>query len=196
MAEVIKVLQDFYGEAAKATALLQKKKQPADAPEIFGDEAYTGMQSASGGVLGMMEVINSDFVRLESDTKAAEAAAAAEYDKFMEEMGVNVMKRKLAEHDNLKITIEQTGDKFHLKESSTFRTKDIDFTLGVQFDYALADGTEVSGAWEMDGDMLNGKFTRKDNNKVLTTTRSLVGGELVQTYNYEGVDAKRIFKKQ
>ena len=54
------------------------------------------------------------------------------------------MKRKLAEHDNLKITIEQTGDKFHLKESSTFRTKDIDFTLGVQFDYALADGTEVS----------------------------------------------------
>ena len=54
------------------------------------------------------------------------------------------MKRKLAEHDNLKITIEQTGDKFHVKESSTFRTKEIDFTLGVQFDYALADGTEVT----------------------------------------------------
>lgn len=54
------------------------------------------------------------------------------------------MKRKLAEHDNLKITITQTGDKFTVKESSTFRTKDIDFTLGVQFDYALADGTEVS----------------------------------------------------
>lgn len=54
------------------------------------------------------------------------------------------MKRKMAEHDNLKITIEQTGDKFHIKESSTFRTKEIDFTLGVQFDYTLADGTEVS----------------------------------------------------
>lgn len=54
------------------------------------------------------------------------------------------MKRKLAEHDNLKIIIEQTGDKFHIKESSTFRTKDIDFTLGVPFDYSLADGTEVS----------------------------------------------------
>lgn len=54
------------------------------------------------------------------------------------------MKRKLAEHDNLKVIIEQTGDKFHIKESSTFRNKDIDFTLGVQFDYSLADGTEVS----------------------------------------------------
>lgn len=54
------------------------------------------------------------------------------------------MKRKLAEHDNLKITIEQNGDKFHIKESSTFRTKEIDFTLGVPFEYSLADGTEVS----------------------------------------------------
>lgn len=89
MAEVIKVLQDFYGEAAKATALVQKKKQPADAPEVFGDEPYTGMQSASGGVLGMMEVINADFARLESDTKSAEADAVASYDKFMEESAVS-----------------------------------------------------------------------------------------------------------
>lgn len=28
--------------------------------------------------------------------------------------------------------------------------------------------------------MMKGKFTRKDNSKVLTTTRALVGGELVQ----------------
>lgn len=32
----------------------------------------------------------------------------------------------------------------------------------------------------MEGDMLKGKFTRKDNSKLLTTTRTLVGGELVQ----------------
>lgn len=118
------------------------------------------------------------------------------YDKFMEQMGINVMKRKLAEHDNLKITIEQNGNNFHIKESSTFRTKDIDFTLGVQFDYTLADGTEVAGTWELEGEMLKGNFTRKDNSKTLITTRTIVGGELVQTYNYDGVDAKRIFKKQ
>ncbi|XP_062371788.1 fatty acid-binding protein, intestinal-like [Sardina pilchardus] len=118
------------------------------------------------------------------------------YDKFMEQMGINIMKRKLAEHDNLKITITQTGEQFHVKESSTFRTKEIDFTLGVQFDYALADGTEVSGSWNMEGEMLKGAFTRKDNNKVLTTTRTLVNGELHQSYNYDGVDAKRIFKKE
>ncbi|PWA27075.1 fatty acid-binding protein, intestinal-like [Gambusia affinis] len=118
------------------------------------------------------------------------------YDKFMEQLGVNMVKRKLGEHDNLKLVIEQTGDKFHIKESSTFRTKDIDFTLGVQFDYSMADGTDLTGTWVLEGDTLKGTFNRKDNNKVLITTRSLVGGELVQSYSYEGVDAKRIFKKQ
>ncbi|XP_062380518.1 fatty acid-binding protein, intestinal [Sardina pilchardus] len=118
------------------------------------------------------------------------------YEKFMEQMGINMVKRKLAAHDNLKVIIEQTGDKFHVKETSTFRTLEIDFTLGVTFEYALADGTMLSGAWTMEGDLLKGVFTRKDNSKVLTTTRTIQGGELVQTYNYEGVDAKRIFKKE
>lgn len=55
-----------------------------------------------------------------------------------------MVKRKLAAHDSLKITLEQTGDKFHVKESSNFRTLELDFTLGVTFEYSLADGTEVS----------------------------------------------------
>ncbi|XP_053711100.1 fatty acid-binding protein, intestinal [Synchiropus splendidus] len=106
-----------------------------------------------------------------------------------------MVKRKLAAHDNLKIILEQTGDKFHVKESSNFRTLELDFTLGVTFDYSLADGTELSGAWNMEGDTLKGVFTRKDNNKQLTTTRIIQGDELVQSYSYEGVDAKRIFKR-
>ncbi|XP_062244124.1 fatty acid-binding protein, intestinal [Platichthys flesus] len=117
------------------------------------------------------------------------------YDKFMEKMGINMVKRKLAAHDNLKIVIQQTGDKFHVKESSSFRTLEIDFTLGVTFDYSLADGTELTGSWTMEGDTLKGTFIRKDNGNQLTTTRIIQGDELIQSYSYEGVDAKRIFKK-
>ncbi|XP_067107237.1 fatty acid-binding protein, intestinal [Osmerus mordax] len=117
------------------------------------------------------------------------------YEKFMEQMGINMVKRKLAAHDNLKIIIQQTGDKFHVKESSAFRTVEIDFTLGVTFEYSLADGTELLGSWVMEGDMLKGVFTRKDNGKTLTTTRVITNDELVQSFNYEGVDAKRFFKR-
>ncbi|XP_075045627.1 fatty acid-binding protein, intestinal [Mixophyes fleayi] len=117
------------------------------------------------------------------------------YEKFMEVMGVNVMKRKLAAHDNLKIIIQQDGDKFNVKESSTFRSIEINFTLGVTFEYSLADGTELVGAWTSEGDKLVGTFKRKDNGKELKTNRVLIGDELVQTYIYEGTEAKRIFKR-
>ncbi|XP_053113050.1 fatty acid-binding protein, intestinal [Hemicordylus capensis] len=118
------------------------------------------------------------------------------YEKFMEIMGINLVKRKLGAHDNLKLTIKQDGNKFTIKESSTFRTVEIVFTLGVDFDYSLADGTELHGNWSMNGNTLEGTFNRKDNGKELKAYREVVGDELVQTYIYEGVTAKRIFKRE
>merc|ERR1719387_2323188 len=41
------------------------------------------MGGESGGVVGMLEVILSDFARLQADTSAAEATAQKEYDEFM-----------------------------------------------------------------------------------------------------------------
>lgn len=66
------VLRDFY--AAQNGEFIQQ------VPEM---NAYSGMQSAKGGVVGMLEVIVSDFVRLEAETTGAETQAAAEYDSFM-----------------------------------------------------------------------------------------------------------------
>ncbi|KFO52563.1 Fatty acid-binding protein, intestinal, partial [Corvus brachyrhynchos] len=117
------------------------------------------------------------------------------YEKFMEAMGIGMMKRKLGAHDNLKLTIQQDGNKFTVKEASNFRNIEIEFTLGVNFEYSLADGTELSGAWNLEGNKLVGTFTRKDNGKVLKAYREIVGDELVQTYVYEGVESKRFFKR-
>ncbi|KAI5087859.1 fatty acid-binding protein, intestinal [Silurus meridionalis] len=47
----------------------------------------------------------------------------------------------------------------------------------------------------MEGDLLKGSFVRKDNGKTLTTVRQIVDEELVQSYSYDGVEAKRIFKR-
>eukprot|EP00421_Protoceratium_reticulatum_P043475 CAMPEP_0168442482 /NCGR_PEP_ID=MMETSP0228-20121227/44033_1 /TAXON_ID=133427 /ORGANISM="Protoceratium reticulatum, Strain CCCM 535 (=CCMP 1889)" /LENGTH=263 /DNA_ID=CAMNT_0008456849 /DNA_START=1 /DNA_END=792 /DNA_ORIENTATION=+ len=79
VAQAMAVLKDFYSKAADATALLQ---QQPEAPEIF-ESAYKGMQAENGGVIGFLEVIASDFARLEADTLAAEAVAQKEYDAFM-----------------------------------------------------------------------------------------------------------------
>merc|ERR1719393_110719 len=99
VAQALTVLKEFYAKAAEATALLQ---QQPEAPEIF-DKPYTGMQGASGGVIGMLEVIESDFARLESETKAAEATAQKEYDEFMTDSEVDkAAKTKDIEHKTAK----------------------------------------------------------------------------------------------
>merc|ERR1719301_457341 len=79
VAQALVILKEFYAKAAEATALVQQKQEP---PAIF-DSPYKGMQAENGGVVGMLEVIESDFARLESETKAAEATAQKEYDEFM-----------------------------------------------------------------------------------------------------------------
>merc|ERR1719463_363439 len=74
VAQALTVLKEFYAKAGEATAFVQ---QQPESPEIF-DSPYKGMQSENGGVIGMLEVIESDFARLEAETTAAEATAQKE----------------------------------------------------------------------------------------------------------------------
>merc|ERR1719247_2395601 len=87
VAQALTVLKEFYAKAAEATAFVQQK-----APEVF-DKPYKGMGGESGGVVGMLEVIESDFARLEADTKASEASAQKEYDQFMTDSEVDKTKK-------------------------------------------------------------------------------------------------------
>merc|ERR1719446_1116946 len=82
VAQALSVLNEFYAKAAEATSFAQTGSKKAE-PEIFSDEPYRGMGAESGGVVGMIEVIQSDFARLEAETSAAEAEASKQYDEFM-----------------------------------------------------------------------------------------------------------------
>jgi hypothetical protein len=85
------ILKEFY---ASQSSLMQQ------VPEMA---AYKGMQSAKGGVIGMLEVITSDFARLFAETKTAEDAAAAEYKQFMEDGNAELKaKHKLEFETSLK----------------------------------------------------------------------------------------------
>merc|ERR1719502_793302 len=83
--QALAVLNEFYAKAGQATALVQ---QQPEAPPIF-DEPYQGMGGEAGGVVGMLEVILSDFARVEAETKAAEELAQKEYDEFMQDSEVD-----------------------------------------------------------------------------------------------------------
>jgi cell division septum initiation protein DivIVA len=122
VAQALTVLKEFYAKAAEATAFVQQ-------PEIF-DAPYKGMQSENGGVVGMLEVIESDFARLESDTKAAEATAQKEYDEFMTDSKVDKSEKSTAiEH--------KTAKKQDESQALTTKKEDLEGTQK-ELDAALA----------------------------------------------------------
>jgi len=73
--KAIEVLRTFYDKAAEGSSFVQAK---AKAP-------YTGMQGGSGGIMGLLEVILSDFARLESATSSSEDQGASGFEKYMDD---------------------------------------------------------------------------------------------------------------
>eukprot|EP00929_Paragymnodinium_shiwhaense_P004799 TRINITY_DN1059_c0_g2_i1.p1 TRINITY_DN1059_c0_g2~~TRINITY_DN1059_c0_g2_i1.p1 ORF type:complete len:679 (+),score=335.60 TRINITY_DN1059_c0_g2_i1:67-2103(+) len=108
-----KVLKDFYGSQGGASfiqngednALTAEMSQASSAP-------YTGMSGESGGVVGLLEVILSDFARLESETSGAESQAQEAYEKYMAEANqdVAVKETEINHKQNAKMDCDTATD--------------------------------------------------------------------------------------
>merc|ERR1719215_1279394 len=98
------VLKDFFGAHSASSAFVQDaaglKQQMKQAASL---EPYKGQQAGNGGILGMLEVILSDFARLETETEQAENSAASTYETFMNESNEDVaVKETEIEHKSNK----------------------------------------------------------------------------------------------
>merc|ERR1719313_177429 len=111
VSQALQILKDFYDKQA---ALLQQ----GQVPEM---KEYKGMGGSSKGVVGMLEVILSDFARLEAETTADENQAANEYDSFMEESKAQTQKLHDEEFDK-KLVKDQK------EHSHKLTKKDLDAT--------------------------------------------------------------------
>mmetsp|Transcript_48388 Transcript_48388/g.156003 ORF Transcript_48388/g.156003 Transcript_48388/m.156003 type:complete len:659 (-) Transcript_48388:126-2102(-) len=135
--QAIVVLKEFYSSQA---AFLQQKQVPEMA-------AYKGMQSSKGGVIGMLEVIETDFLRLQAETEASEGAAATEYAEFM---SASTASKKLKHEAEFKLKLEKDQAEFEKEET----TKDLRATeeeLGkanVYFEYLKPSCIQVHVSWE------------------------------------------------
>jgi hypothetical protein len=99
--QALVILKDFYSSQAFI--------QTEQVPEM---KAYTGMKG--GGVVGMLEVIESDFARLETETRADEAENAKNYATFMSE-SKTATKQK---HDHeYKLSLKKDEAEFQLGQT-------------------------------------------------------------------------------
>jgi len=113
--QAIAVLREFYSKQGSSLLQLAGGKQ---VPEM---QAYGGMRGAKDGVIGMLEVIESDFARVEADTRASEAQAVEQYKKFMEDSETDV---KLKHDAEFKLSLEKDQAEFERGQLQ----KDLDAT--------------------------------------------------------------------
>jgi len=100
----ITILDRFYKTASKSSVDLSLEQQPAgDAPDAGFkiDEAYTGAQSEAGGILGMLEVMKSDFRRTIEETNKAEDQAEQDHIEFMTQSGKSLAQKEEAKGQTL-----------------------------------------------------------------------------------------------
>jgi len=95
----IELLDKFYKTMKKNEVNLTLVQAPADDAPDTGftiGEAYTGAQGEAGGILGMLDVMKSDFTRTVTETQTAEAQAQQDHLEFMTQTGETLEQKKEA----------------------------------------------------------------------------------------------------
>jgi hypothetical protein len=122
----IDILDKFYKTSAKAKVDLSLAQGPLDdAPDAGFDngEAYQGAGGEAGGIIGMMEVIQSDFERTISETKKAEAQAEKEHLEFMTETSKSLAEKNVAKKEKTRLKDETDNNFNDAEDEMTSQTK-------------------------------------------------------------------------
>merc|ERR1740130_1116878 len=113
--QAIQILDRFYKTAAQSKVEISLAQGPADdMPDSGFDsgEAYTGAQGTAGGVIGMLEVIESDFVRTVKETEK-EQQAEDDHLKFTTETQSSLAAKNMANDEKTKAkdeTVQSLSD--------------------------------------------------------------------------------------
>jgi hypothetical protein len=124
--QAIDILDKFYKTSAKATVDLSLAQGPAeDAPDAgFAiGEAYKGAQAESGGIIGMLEVIQSDFERTISETIADEKKAEQAHLEFMTETGKSLAEKTVAQKEKTKLKDDADSNFNDAEDEMSSQTK-------------------------------------------------------------------------
>jgi len=104
--KAIQLLDRWYKTHAKdKVAFSQLSKGPyEDAPSAGFklNEAYKGGQGEAGGILGLLDVIRSDFARTMSETAATEKEQVKEHFNFITESGKSLAEKKTVKQERVK----------------------------------------------------------------------------------------------
>mmetsp|Transcript_88285 Transcript_88285/g.140398 ORF Transcript_88285/g.140398 Transcript_88285/m.140398 type:complete len:651 (+) Transcript_88285:48-2000(+) len=142
VAKAIQVLRDFYASSFVQTATTSRLSA---APKIF-----EGAYSPSGGdaVIAMLEVVQSDYSKLETTTSSQEISAQKDFDNLKSEMAIlKVQQEKDVEHKKA-----QKGEKEQqiVGKHADLQNADKELTAAMEYYEQLKDSCLSSGSTAME----------------------------------------------
>merc|ERR1719407_467435 len=119
----LQVLRDYYAE--KDEAFIQGNKDAFLQGKMgLGENKHSKATGASTGIIGMLEVVESDFSKLLSEGNAAEAMAVEEYEKLTQDNEIATTEKETAVKYKTKDSKETEAMLAGLKEDKEVASKE------------------------------------------------------------------------
>uniref|UniRef100_A0A674IGK8 Lipocalin/cytosolic fatty-acid binding domain-containing protein n=3 Tax=Terrapene triunguis TaxID=2587831 RepID=A0A674IGK8_9SAUR len=120
-------------------------------------------------------------------------SSSEKFDDYMKELGVSLATRKLGSLTKPIVTISIDGEVLTIQTKSTFKSTEVSFKLGEEFEETTADDRKTKSIVTLDDGSLT--QVQKWNGKETTIKRRLVDGKMVVECTMNNVTCIRIYEK-
>ncbi|XP_061723077.1 LOW QUALITY PROTEIN: fatty acid-binding protein-like [Cydia pomonella] len=127
--------------------------------------------------------------------KKYKMTSSENFDEFMKALGVGLITRKAANAVTPTVELRKDGDQYTLVTSSTFKTTEMKFKPGEEFDEERADGVQVKTVCSFEGNKLKQVQKAPDGLEV-TYLREFSPEELKAVMTVKDVTCTRVYKVQ
>ena len=118
-------------------------------------------------------------------------------DKFLSDIKMNIIKRKIAVNIKPEIEIILTDNGFTFKSKSSVKSSENTYAWGAETEDTDPVGEKGSQVWSMEGEKMVGVFTYGNGNGKITLSRRIEGDQMTQEMVLESTGCKcvRVFRK-
>nr|AXY94703.1 FABP [Habrobracon hebetor] len=125
--------------------------------------------------------------------KKYKLASSEHFDEMMKALGVGLVTRKMGAQVSPVVELNKDGDTFSLKTTSTFKSSEVKFKLGEEFDEETPDGRKVKSVITLDGN----KMTHvQKGDKVTDIVREFGPTEMKAIMKVDDIVCTRVYKLQ
>ncbi|KAF2900140.1 hypothetical protein ILUMI_06058 [Ignelater luminosus] len=127
--------------------------------------------------------------------KKYQLVSSENFDEYMKALDVHGVLRKIASKLHPVLVLNRNGDEYTLTSTLPFKTIDITFKPGVEFDQETPDGRDVKSVITIDGCTLH-EVQTDDSGKETILDRIFSNDEVKVVLKIDNVTATRIYRLQ